>query len=105
MTTYDDIRFRPRWRVMATVEVDNDCADLDEILADISYDSRVEPTELPSPESRWFHLVVNASRGENRSAMTAYALLTALQAIAEDGGIPGFRVVGGGHWLDSVPSH
>jgi len=85
---------------MATIEVHGDVGDLDDILDDLSYDSRLEPTFSLCADTRRFDLVVNASRGEDRSAMAAYALLSALEAIAEHGGLPGFRIVAGEHWLD-----
>jgi hypothetical protein len=84
---------------MATIEVDRSCGALDDVLEDISFDSRLESAPSPSPETLRFDLVVNASRGDDRAAMAAFALLSALEAIAENGSLPGFRIVAGGHWL------
>jgi hypothetical protein len=87
------------WRNMATIEVDAECGDLDDILEDITFDSRLERTLAPKGKLR-FDLMVNASRGADRTAMAAYALLSALDAIAEAGGLPGFVLVAGEHWLN-----
>ena len=99
------IQFRTQadsmWRPMATIEVDELCGALDDILEDISFDSRLEAVAAP-PEKLRFELVVNARRGPGRCAMAAYALLSALEAIAEDGGLPGFRIVEGAEWLEQV---
>jgi len=88
---------------MATVEVDRAAGALDDVLEDISFDSRLEPSPSPDPETLRFDLVVNASRGEDRIAAATFALLSALEAIAENGSLPGFRIVAGEHWL-SAPS-
>jgi hypothetical protein len=95
-------RSRTCWRTMAVVEVARSCGDLDDILEDISFDSRLDPLPAPNADARRFALVVNASRGPDRSAMAAYALLSALEAIAEDGGLPGFHIVCGEEWLHAV---
>jgi hypothetical protein len=91
----------PCWRNMATIEVDRECGELDDILEDISFDSRLERAPGPADKLR-FHLVVNGSRGADRAAMAAFALLSALRAIAEDGGLPGFQILCGAHWVESV---
>jgi hypothetical protein len=96
-------RSNPCWQTMATIEVNRECGDLDDILEDISFDSRLERVASDDGKLR-FELVVNASRGPARSAMAACSLLSALQAIAEDGGLPGFVVVDGAHWLDDATS-
>src|SRR5262245_50637933 len=92
-------RFHTHWHSMATIEVDRDCGDLDDVLEDISFDSRLKPVASPNPETLRFDLVVNSARGENRAAMAAFALLSALEAIAENGGLPGFQIVAGEEWL------
>ena len=74
------------------------------MLEDISFDSRLKPVASPNAETLRFDLVVNASRGEDRAAMAAFALLSALEAIAENGGLPGFQIVEGEHWLRD-PQH
>ena len=89
----------PCWRRMAVIEVDASCGNLDDILEDISFDSRLEPQPIADSGTCRFALIVNASRGPDRSAMAAFALLSALEAIAEDGGLPGFRIVAGDYWL------
>jgi hypothetical protein len=89
---------------MATIEVDRSCGALDDVLEDISFDSRLKPVPSPNGDTLRFDLVVNASRGEDRAAMAAFALLAALEAIAENGGLPGFQIVAGEHWLRE-PQH
>jgi hypothetical protein len=92
-------RYHTRWHTMATIEVARECGPLDDVLADISFDSHLKPAASPSPDTLRFDLVVNAARGEDRAAMATFALLSALEAIAENGGLPGFRIVSGEHWL------
>jgi len=101
MALLSRMRVDSNWQSMATIEVDALCGKLDDILEDISFDSRLEAVESP-PEKLRFELVVNARRGPTRSAMAAYALLSALEAIAEDGGLPGFRIVDGAEWLEQI---
>jgi len=104
MTLLTHHRFRTCWHTMATIEVDRSCGALDDVLEDISFDSRLKPVASPNAETLRFDLVVNASRGEDRAAMAAFALLSALEAIAENGGLPGFHIVEGEHWLRD-PQH
>jgi hypothetical protein len=92
-------RFRTQWHTMATIEVDRSCGPLDDVLADISFDSHLKPVPSPSADTLRFELVVNSARGDDRAALAAFALLSALEAIAENGGLPGFRIVSGEHWL------
>ena len=99
MSGYAHERPAPCWRRMAVIEVDASCRNLDDILEDISFDSRLEPEPAMDQGTCRFALIVNASRGPDRSAMATFALLSALEAIAEDGGLPGFRVVAGQYWL------
>ncbi|HKP66920.1 MAG TPA: hypothetical protein VJX31_09865 [Casimicrobiaceae bacterium] len=91
------------WRTMATIEVDRIAGALDDVLEDISFDSRLEPSPSPHPDVLRFDLIVNASRGDDRAAAAAFALLSALEAIAENGSLPGFRIVAGEHWLREEP--
>ena len=88
---------------MATIEVDRSCGALDDVLEDISFDSRLEPSPSRDPDTLRFDLVVNASRGDDRAAAAAFALLSALEAIADNGSLPGFRIVAGEHWLSAAP--
>lgn len=99
MTLLTHHRFRTCWHTMATIEVDRTCGDLDDVLEDISFDSRLKPVPSPNADTLRFDLVVNASRGETRAAIAAFGLLSALEAIAENGGLPGFHIVSGEHWL------
>lgn len=87
------------WRQMATIEVRDDFDDFASVLADLSLDFRIEPAHESPPGYIWFHLLIDAGKGERRCARTAYALLTAMQRIAEEGSIPDFRIVAGEQWL------
>jgi hypothetical protein len=92
-------RFHTHWRTMATIEVDGSAGALDDVLEDISFDSRLKPAASPDAGTLRFDLVVNTARGEDRAAMATFALLSALEAIAENGGLPGFHIVDGESWL------
>lgn len=84
---------------MATIEVRDPFDDLGRLLADMSLDFRLEPAHESPTGYLWFNLLIDASKGERRCARTAYALLSALQRIAAEGGIPDFRIVAGEQWL------
>jgi len=81
------------WRQMATIEVRDHFDDLGRLLADLSLDFRLEPAQESPTGYAWFNLLIDASKGERRCARTAYALLSAMQHIAAEGGIPDFRIV------------
>jgi hypothetical protein len=87
------------WRQMATIEVRDDFDDLSQLLADMSLDFRIEPASESPTGYTWFNLMIDAGKGERRCARTAYALLSAMQHIAAEGGIPDFRIVAGEQWL------
>lgn len=91
---------KSRWRHMATVQVAEGAPDLAGILADLDFDFRLDAAPASPPGFRWFHLYVNARRGERRCALTAHRLLCALQRIADGGDLPEFRVIAGERWLD-----
>jgi hypothetical protein len=99
MITFTHHRYHSHWRTMATIEVDRSCGALDDVLDDISFDSRLKPAHSPDPDTLRFDLVVDASRGEERAGRAAFGLLSALEAIAENGGLPGFHIVDGEHWM------
>jgi hypothetical protein len=99
MTAFTHHRFHTHWHTMATIEVDRSAGALDDVLDDISFDSRLKPVPSPNPDTLRFELVVNAARGEDRAGMATFALLSALEAIAENGGLPGFHIVEGESWL------
>lgn len=87
------------WRQMATIEVREHFDDLGRLLADLSLDFRLEPAHESPAGYVWFNLLIDASKGERRCARTAYALLSSMQHIAAEGGIPDFRIVAGEQWL------
>lgn len=84
---------------MATIEVRDDFDNLGHLLADPRLDFRLERASESPAGYVWFNLLIDASKGERRCARTAYALLSAVQRIAADGGIPDFRIVAGEQWL------
>jgi len=87
------------WRRVAVIEVGADFDNLDAVLADPSLDFRLQPSAESPSGYAWFDLLVDADKGERRCARTAYAVLTAMQRIANDGDIPDFRIVTGHQWL------
>jgi hypothetical protein len=96
-------RNESQWSPMATIEVGENCEDLAALVADESLDFRLQPAAQSPAGYRWFDLTVDASKGERRCARTAFALLSAMQRIADKGGIPDFRIVRGHHWLQLGP--
>jgi hypothetical protein len=104
MITFTHHRYHTHWRTMATIEVDRSAGALDDVLDDISFDSRLKPVASPNADKLRFDLVVNAARGEERAGLATFALLSALEAIAENGGLPGFHIVDGEHWMRE-PEH
>lgn len=98
-----NMSFHPRsadWRLMATIEVGERAPDLAAILADLRFDFRLDPAVASPPGRRWFHLFVDACRGEQRCARSAHTLLHALQRIAQAGELADFRIVAGERWLN-----
>lgn len=89
----------PSWRLMGVVEVREDFDHLADLLTDATFDCRLQPSAESPAGFAWFDLLVDAAKGERRCARTAYAVLTALQRIADDGDIPEFRIVTGHQWL------
>jgi hypothetical protein len=95
------VRFQPsRWCLMATVQVAEGAPNLADILVDLDFDFRLDPAPASPPGHAWFHLLVDARRGQRRCELTAHRLLSALQRIAEAGDLPGFRVIAGERWLE-----
>ncbi|MBO9664629.1 hypothetical protein [Dokdonella sp.] len=95
------VRFQPpQWCLMATIQVAEGAPNLVDILADLSFDFRLDPAPASPPGFIWFQLFVDARRGQRRCELTAHRLLSALQRIAEGGDLPGFRVVAGERWLE-----
>lgn len=88
-----------RWRLMAVIEVREDFDNLATVLTDPSLDFRLQASAESPRGYAWFDLLVDADKGERRCARTAYAVLNALQRIADDGDIPEFRIVNGHQWL------
>jgi hypothetical protein len=82
----------PRWRRMATIELDADAPDVGEVLRDLRYDFELVDLPMPPPGRRWLQLRVDASRGERRCAMTAARLLDALRRLQEIGELPHLRI-------------
>jgi hypothetical protein len=80
------------WRTMAMVELDGAAGRLDEVLADIRFDCRLNPA--PSRADKMtFYVVADASRGQQHAVRSAMVLLSALDAIAQSGEFAGFRVI------------
>lgn len=95
------VRFQPpQWCLMATIQVAEGAPNLVDILADLSFDFRLDPAPTSPPGLTWFHLFVDARRSQRRCELTAHRLLSALQRIAEGGDLPGFRVIAGERWLN-----
>jgi hypothetical protein len=82
----------PRWRRMATIELDADAPDVREVLRDLRYDFELVDMPLAPPGRRWLQLRVDASRGERRCRMTAERLLDALRRLQEIGELRHLRI-------------
>ena len=95
------ISYQPReeWCAIATIELSDRFGDFPELVADSLMECRAEPFAKSPPGHAWFHILSDLSKGERRSARTAFALLTTLNELAVSGQLPGFRIVSGEHWL------
>jgi len=81
------------WRTMAMVEVNGAAGMLDEVLADIRFDCRLNPAPSSRADRMTFYVVADASRGQQHAVRSAMVLLSALDAIAQSGEFAGFRVI------------
>jgi hypothetical protein len=91
---------REEWCAIATIELSDRFDDFPELVADSHMECRAEPFAKSPPGHAWFHILSDLSKGERRSARTAFSLLTALSDLAAGGELPGFRIVSGEHWLE-----
>ena len=87
------------WRQVARLEVIGDAPALLQLIDDESPDYRIEPAHNSPHGFSWFDVRVDFSVGDRRAAHTAYAFLTALQRAADDGLLPGYRLINGQEWL------
>jgi hypothetical protein len=87
------------WRLCAVVEVPDSTPDFFQLVRDDALQFRVQRASREPTGYQWYELWVDASNGERRLARTAWAVLTALQRIAHEGRLEGFRIVNGDEWL------
>ncbi len=81
------------WCTMAMVEVDGAARALDEILAGVSSNCRLNPAPSPRIDKPRFYIIADASRGQAHALRSVGLLLFALDAIAQSGELAGFRVI------------
>lgn len=92
------------WRCMAVVEVGNQVGSLDGLIQDEGLLYRWE-TAADSPRGfLWYELHVDSGGSEHRAARTAWTILCSLKRQSEQGGLPDFRIVSGGEWLNNPPA-
>lgn len=87
---------------MAVVEIGDEVDGLDELIQEDGplYQWRA----VDSPKGYfWYELHVDSVGTEYRAARTAWAVLSALQRLAEQGKLPDFRIVSGGELLNMPP--
>jgi hypothetical protein len=88
-----------RWPVVATVEVEASQQTLDALIHRATHYLFVPAVQSPRGY-QWFDIRVDASFGGARAARIAYSLLVSLQCFADEGLLPGYRVVVGHEYLE-----
>jgi hypothetical protein len=83
------------WHCVATFEVIGKVPCLDAVLGNTRHHYQIEPSREAPAEHSWFDVLVDFSFGERRAWHVAYAILTALQDVADEGLIEGYRLVTG----------
>lgn len=92
------------WRCMAVVEVCDQVKGLDDLIREESLNYRWEVAANSPKGFVWYELHVDSGGSEHRAARTAWAILWSLKRLSEEGGLPDFRIVSGGEWLNIPPS-
>jgi hypothetical protein len=93
------LKLQDDWHHVATVELAGESSALQDIIA-AAQDCRTERSEQSPAGYSWFDIFVDFGVGARPAAQAAYVALSALQAAADHGILPGYRVVNGGHWLE-----
>ena len=87
------------WRHVATVEIGQDVPDFGALVGDTSIRFRAEPSNKSPVGYQWFEFYVDADAGDRACARAAWALLSALKHLHEEGGLDDFRIIHGRQWL------
>jgi CubicO group peptidase (beta-lactamase class C family) len=98
----------PRCTAVALIEIEASADDigdtmfyLDWLLARESFDARLEALPVAADGKAPLRIWIDVPRSRRAGAVLARALMARIQSIANDGGLPGYRLIEGAQWLSS----
>lgn len=88
------------WRHVATIEIAEVPSGADGVSGEAMRHARLVPSEHSPTDARRYDVLVDFGIGARQAAHAASAALAHLQRTADEGRLPGYRLVNGLHWLE-----